>query len=179
MSRISPTVTPTPCGVSALAVSGVMDRAVSATRPASRAATNFARIFSGNATAVLYIVSSLRKLQWLLRQTKTSGREKHVFHQADLPHAKSASPWCIGGGGPRSSVVETVHGHDVAFAIMGNEISSNVPGHSADCGWPPCRLEAKARTGAEFRNPENSQTSDPPRMNTLLCHDFSPLITLR
>src|SRR6516162_8962916 len=58
-------------GVPALAVSGVMDRAVSATRPATKAATDFERIFFGNVVAVvLYIVSSLRKLQWLLRQTK-------------------------------------------------------------------------------------------------------------
>src|SRR6516165_6057818 len=68
--RISPPVTPAPCVVAALAVSGVMDRAVSATKPASRAATDFERIFSGNVIAVLYIVSSLRRLQWLLRQTK-------------------------------------------------------------------------------------------------------------
>src|SRR6516165_10738022 len=67
--RISPWVTPAPCVVPALAVSGVMDRAVSASRP-SRAATDFERIFSGNVIAVLYIVSSLRGLQWLLRQTK-------------------------------------------------------------------------------------------------------------
>ena len=33
-------------------------------------ATDFERIFSGNVIAVLYIVSSLRELQWLLRQTK-------------------------------------------------------------------------------------------------------------
>src|SRR6516225_11308008 len=76
--RISPLVTPAPCVVSALAVSGVMDRAVSATRPASRAATDFERIFSGKVLAVMYIVSSLRKLQWLLRQTKNWSR-KHFF----------------------------------------------------------------------------------------------------
>ena len=56
----------------------VMARAVSATRPASRATTDFERIFPGNVIAVLYIVSSLRKLQWLLRRTKNwSG--KHFF----------------------------------------------------------------------------------------------------
>src|SRR5215471_21298119 len=61
--------------VPALAVSGVTDRAVSATRPASRAATDFERIFSGKVLAVLYIVSSWRKLQWLLRQTKNWSRK--------------------------------------------------------------------------------------------------------
>src|SRR5215831_13988075 len=45
--------------VPALAVSGVMDKAVSATRPASKAATDFERIFSGKVLAVLNIVSSL------------------------------------------------------------------------------------------------------------------------
>src|ERR1700746_390899 len=37
-----------------------MGRAVSATRPASRAAPDFERIFCGKVLAVLYIVSSLR-----------------------------------------------------------------------------------------------------------------------
>src|SRR6516164_5891328 len=64
--RISLVVTPAPYVVPALAVSGVADRAVSA----SRAAIAVERIFCGNVIAVLYIVSSLRRLQWLLRQTK-------------------------------------------------------------------------------------------------------------
>src|SRR6516225_5836968 len=76
MCRISPTVTPAPCVVPALAVGGVMDKAVSATRPASRAATDFERIFSGNVIAVLYIVSFLRRLHWLLRQTKNWSRRR-------------------------------------------------------------------------------------------------------
>src|SRR5215471_14836217 len=60
--RISPTVTPAPCGVPALAVSGVMDRTVSATKPASRAAADFERIFSGNVIAVLYICILLARI---------------------------------------------------------------------------------------------------------------------
>src|SRR5271169_1828221 len=64
--------------VPALAVNGVMDRAVTATRPASRAATDFERIFSGNVLAVLYIVSSLRNCSGCCDKAK-NGWRKHFF----------------------------------------------------------------------------------------------------
>src|ERR1700757_545215 len=63
----------TPVGP-ALAVSGVMDRAVTATRPANRAATDFERIFSGKVLAVLYIVSSLEIAAVAVTKQKMDGQ---------------------------------------------------------------------------------------------------------
>jgi hypothetical protein len=57
---------------------------------------------------------------------------------------------------------------------MANEISRDIAGHGAHRGGPPGTLEVKARTGTEFRNPKNSQTSDPPGKNALLRHGLPP-----
>ena len=60
---------------------------------------------------------------------------------------------------------------------MGNEFSSDIAGHGTKCSGPPCTLEVKAGASAEFRNLENSQTSDSPGKNALgnfshLCLSF-------
>ena len=68
-----------------------MDRAVSATRPASRATTDSERIFSGNVIAVLYILSSLRGLQWLLRQTTNWNGSRNAPRSKFLGHTATSS----------------------------------------------------------------------------------------
>jgi len=57
---------------------------------------------------------------------------------------------------------------------MSNDFSSDIVGNGADCRAPSCTLEVKAGTSAEFRNPENNQTSDSTGKKALLRHDFSP-----
>ena len=109
-----------------------------------------------------------------VRSARGSGREADVFRNSNVAHAKSANPRRIGGGGGRSRFVKTSNDHHVPFAIMCTEFSSEIAGDRTDCRGPSCRLEVKARTGAEFRNPEDRQTSNPPSKNTLLRHDFPP-----
>jgi hypothetical protein len=57
---------------------------------------------------------------------------------------------------------------------MRSEFSSDIAGNGADCRVPSCTLEVKAGTSAEFRNPENDQTSDSTSENAFLHHDFPP-----
>jgi hypothetical protein len=65
--------------------------------------------------------------------------------------------------------------YGVAFAVMCNEFSGDVTGDCAydDGLWGT--FEVKAGATAEFGNPEDGQTSDPPRKNAFLRHDFPPL----
>jgi hypothetical protein len=61
---------------------------------------------------------------------------------------------------------------------MAIEISRDITGHGADRGRPAGTLEVKTRTGTEFRNAKNSQTSDPPaRMRSCLAARCAHLVS--
>ena len=71
--------------------------------------------------------------------------------------------------------MKPVQDYDVALAVMCNEFSSDVSGDCADHDGLSGTFEVKAGATAEFRNPEDGQTSDSPRKNAFLRHDLPPL----
>jgi hypothetical protein len=97
-----------------------------------------------------------------------------VFGGANVAHAKSAKPRRIGGGSGWSRLMKACHDHDVALTVIFNEFASDIALNGADCRGLPGTLDLQARTGAEFWNSEDGQTSDPSSENAFLRHDFLP-----
>lgn len=74
---------------------------------------------------------------------------------------KAANPGCVRGSRRRSRFVITLHRDNIAFAIIGNKFSSDVLSNAADDRGLSSAFEREARSRAEFRDPEYSQSGNP------------------